>query len=196
MTGQRIGYRRVSTIDQNLGRQLEGVQVHKVFEDKLSGKDRNRPQLDLALAFCREGDTLVIHSMDRLARNLIDLCQMVKELTAKGVSIQFVKENLTFTGDDSPMATLQLQMMGAFAQFERSMILERQREGIAIAKDQGKYKGRKRALTPAQAEELRARAALGAVSKAELAEEYGISRETLYAYIRTAENRELKERMA
>jgi DNA invertase Pin-like site-specific DNA recombinase len=196
MTGQRIGYRRVSTLEQNLGRQLEGVPVNKVFEDKLSGKDRNRPQLDLALAFCREGDTLVVHSMDRLARNLIDLCQLVKELTAKGVSIQFVKENLTFTGDDSPMATLQLQMMGAFAQFERSMILERQREGIAIAKAEGKYKGRKRSLTPAQAEELRARAALGAVSKADLAEEYGISRETLYTYLRSAENKELETRLA
>jgi DNA invertase Pin-like site-specific DNA recombinase len=183
MTGQRIGYRRVSTVDQNLGRQLEGVPVNKVFEDKLSGKDRSRPQLDLALGFCREGDTLVVHSMDRLARNLIDLCQLVRELTAKGVAVQFVKENLTFTGDDSPMATLQLQMMGAFAQFERSMILERQREGIALAKLRGAYKGRKRALTTAQAEELRAKAKAGE-SKTSLAEEFGISRETLYSYLR------------
>lgn len=195
MHGQRIGYRRVSTIDQNLGRQLEGVAVNKVFEDKLSGKDRNRPQLDLALAFCREGDTLVVHSMDRLARNLVDLCTMVKELTDKGVAIEFVKERLTFAaGKSDPFATLQMQMLGSFAQFERSMILERQREGIAIAKQAGKYKGRKRSLTPAQAEELRTRVALGAVSKSELAEEYGISRETLYAYIRSAENNELKAR--
>lgn len=194
MTGQRIGYRRVSTVDQNLGRQLEGVPVDKTFEDKLSGKDRSRPQLDQALAFCREGDTLIVHSMDRLARNLLDLQQIVKELVTKGVSVQFIKENLTFTGEENKYATLQLQMMGAFAQFERSMILERQREGIAIAKQAGKYKGRKQSLTPEQVEQLRARAALGAVSKSDLAAEYGITRGTLYTYLRSAENRELTKR--
>lgn len=183
MTGQRIGYRRVSSADQNTARQLENVPVNKMFEDKLSGKDRQRPQLQACVEFCREGDTLVVHSMDRLARNLADLCQMVKDLTAKGVCVEFIKENLRFTGDDSAMAMLQLQMMGAFAQFERAMILERQREGIALAKQRGAYKGRRKALTPVQADELRAKAAAGD-SKTALAEEYGISRETLYSYLR------------
>lgn len=183
MTGQRIGYKRVSSIDQNTGRQLEGIAVNKVFEDKLSGKDRSRPQLDACMAFCREGDTLVVHSMDRLARNLMDLQQVVKELTSKGVAVEFVKEHLLFNGTDDKYATLQLQMMGAFAQFERAMILERQREGIALAKQAGKYKGRRRALTAEQAGEARRKASAGA-SKTALAEEYGISRETLYAYLR------------
>ena len=190
-----VGYRRVSTEEQNTQRQLDGIALDKCFEDKLSGKDRERPQLQTAINFVREGDTLVVHSMDRLARNLVDLCQMVKELTAKGVAVQFIKENLTFTGDDSPLSMLQLQMMGAFAQFERALLLQRQREGIALAKAAGKYKGRKQTLTTAQVEELRARAALGATSKADLAAEYGITRGTLYTYLRAAENRELEKRV-
>lgn len=191
----RVGYKRVSTLEQNTQRQLDGVQLDKAFEDHLSGKDRSRPQLDLALAFCREGDTLVIHSMDRLARNLVDLCQMVTELTDKGVTVEFVKEHLTFTaGKSDPFATLQMQMLGSFAQFERELLLQRQREGIAIAKAQGKYKGRAQSLTPAQVEQLRARAALGAVSKSDLAAEYGVSRGTLYTYLRAAQNKELSKR--
>jgi len=147
----------------------------------------------------REGDTLIVHSMDRLARNLVDLCQIVKELTSKGVTVEFVKEHLTFANEEQPgidkaMAKLQLHIMGAVGEFERAMILERQREGIAIAKAEGKYKGRKRALTNAKAEELRLRVAMRTTSKADLAEEYGISRETLYAYVRSAELKELKER--
>jgi DNA invertase Pin-like site-specific DNA recombinase len=183
MIGQRIGYRRVSTADQNLGRQLEGVQVDRVFEDKLSGKDRNRPQLEACLAYCREGDTLVVHSMDRLARNLTDLRQMVTELTKRGVMVQFVKENLTFTGEKDKTANLLLSMLGAVAEFERDMILERQREGIALAKIAGKYLGRRKALNSKQADELRKRALAGE-SKIDLAESYGVSRETVYAYLR------------
>jgi DNA invertase Pin-like site-specific DNA recombinase len=191
----RVGYKRVSTLEQNTQRQLEGVTLDKVFEDKLSGKDRERPQLQAAINFVREGDTLVIHSLDRLARNLVDLCQIVKELNGKGVTVSFQKEQLTFAaGKDDPFATLQMQMLASFAQFERSLLLQRQREGIALAKAAGKYKGRKQTLTPAQVEELRARAALGAASKADLAEEYHISRQTLYVYLRGAENRELVQR--
>ena len=177
----RVGYRRVSTCDQNLARQLEGVAVDRTFEDKLSGKDRQRPQVEAALQFCREGDVLVIHSMDRLARNLGDLLAIVQELNKRGVAVEFIKERLTFNGETNPMATLQLQMLGAFAQFERSLILERQREG--------KYKGRKRALTPAQAEELRVLASRG-ISKASLAESFGLSRESVYAYLRQASERQ------
>jgi DNA invertase Pin-like site-specific DNA recombinase len=191
----RVGYKRVSTLEQNTQRQLEGVTLDKTFEDKLSGKDRERPQLQAAINFVREGDTLVIHSLDRLARNLVDLCQIVKELNGKGVCVSFQKEGLTFAaGKDDPFATLQMQMLASFAQFERSLLLQRQREGIAIAKHAGKYKGRKQTLTPAQVEELRARAALGAASKADLAEEYHISRQTLYVYLRAAENKELVQR--
>jgi DNA invertase Pin-like site-specific DNA recombinase len=123
--------------------------------------------------------------MDRLARNLDDLRQLVRTLTTKGVRVEFIKEGLTFTGDDSPMATLLLSVMGAFAEFERSLILERQREGIAAAKQRGIYTGRKPALTPEQAQQLRERAAAGE-PKSALAKEYGISRETVYAYLRPA----------
>ena len=183
MTGQQIGYRRVSTVDQNLGRQLEGVRADRVFEDKLSGKDRNRPQLEACMAYCREGDTLVVHSMDRLARNLTDLRQMVEELTRRGVIVRFEKENLTFTGEKDMMANLLMNMLGAVAEFERDMILERQREGIALAKAACKYKGRRKALAGAQIVELRKRALAGE-SKTDLAAAYGVSRETIYAYLR------------
>jgi DNA invertase Pin-like site-specific DNA recombinase len=183
MTGQRIGYRRVSTLVQNTARQLDGVPVDKTFEDKASGKDRKRPQLKTALEFCREGDTLVVHSMDRLARNLTDLQAMVTELTKRGVNVRFVKENLTFGhGKKDAMSNLMLALLGAVAEFEREMILERQREGIALAKAEGKYKGRKKALNADQVKELLHRIAAGGETKADLAEEFGISRETLYQY--------------
>ena len=184
MTGQRIGYKRVSTVEQNTGRQLDGVEVGKMFEDKASGKNTTRPQLQAALEFCREGDTLVVHSMDRLARNLSDLRLLVNQLTARGIAVEFVKEHLTFTGEDSPMSNLLLSMLGAVAEFERALILERQREGIALAKAEGKYKGRKPTLSEAQITDLCTRATLGDESKVELAREFGISRETLYTYLR------------
>lgn len=184
MTGQRIAYKRVSTLQQTTIRQLDGVAVDRVFEDKASGKDTARPQLQAALAFCREGDTLVISSMDRLARSLGDLLSIVKSLTSRGVAVQFAKESLTFTGDDSPIACLLLSMLGAVAQFERDLILDRIRDGVAIAKAAGKYKGRKRSLSEAKIAELRQRAASGDISKTALAREFGISRETLYTYIR------------
>jgi DNA invertase Pin-like site-specific DNA recombinase len=182
--GQRIGYKRVSTLYQNTATQLDGVPVGQVFEDKVSGKNVARPQLQAALEFCREGDTLVVHSMDRLARNLGDLLSLVKGLTDCGVAVQFIKESLTFTGDDGPISQLLLSFLGAMAQFERALILERQREGIAIAQAAGKYKGRKRTLSTAQVKDLRTRAASGGESKAALARELGISRETLYQYLK------------
>lgn len=184
MSGQRIGYIRVSTLDQNPERQLEQVQVDRLFTDKLSGKDIKRPQLESLLSFVREGDTVVVHSMDRLARNLDDLRRLVQDMTRRGVRIEFLKENLTFTGEDSPMANLMLSVMGAFAEFERALILERQREGIALAKQRGAYRGRRKTLSPEQVSELRRRAGEGE-KKAGLAREFGISRETLYQYLRT-----------
>lgn len=183
LQGQRIGYVRVSSFEQNPERQLEQVEVSKLFTDKASGRDTQRPQLEAMLDFVREGDTVVVHSMDRLARNLDDLRQLVQKLTRRGVRIEFIKENLTFTGEDSPMANLMLSVMGAFAEFERALIRERQREGIALAKQRGAYRGRKKALSAAQADELRQRAAAGE-QKAKLAREFGISRETLYQYLR------------
>lgn len=185
LLGQRIGYIRVSTLDQNTERQLEGIEVTKTFTDKASGKDTQRPQLEALMSFVRTGDTVVVHSMDRLARNLDDFRRLVQTLTARGIRIEFVKERLTFTGEDSPMASLMLSVMGAFAEFERALIHERQREGIALAKQRGVYKGRKKSLSAAAVAELRQRLARG-ITKAQLAREYGISRETLYQYLRTS----------
>ena len=183
MQGQRIGYVRVSSFDQNPERQLENVTVDKVFTDKASGKDIQRPQLSTMLSFIREGDTVVVHSMDRLARNLDDLRRLVQMLTKRGVRIEFVKESLAFSGEDSPMANLMLSVMGAFAEFERALIHERQREGIALAKQRGAYRGRKRSLSPEKITELKQRIEAGE-KKAPVAREFGISRETLYQYLR------------
>jgi DNA invertase Pin-like site-specific DNA recombinase len=180
----RVGYVRVSSVDQNTVRQLDGVPVERVFSDKASGKDAARPKLEELIAFVREGDTVLVHSMDRLARNLDDLRRLVRILTSKGVRVEFVKESLAFTGEDSPMATLLLSVMGAFAEFERALILERQREGIAAAKARGVYTGRRPALTDERARELRERAAAGE-RKSVLAKDFGISRETVYSYLRT-----------
>jgi DNA invertase Pin-like site-specific DNA recombinase len=180
--GKRVGYIRVSSVDQNTERQLEGVQLDKRFTDKASGKDTKRPQLQAALEYLREGDVLVVHSMDRLARNLDDLRKIVSDLTGRGIVVEFVKEKLTFTSADNAMSKLLLSVMGAFAEFERSLLKERQREGIALAKKAGVYKGRKRALTPERARELRDRVKAGD-KKAAVARDFGISRETLYSYI-------------
>ena len=183
MQGHRIGYIRVSSFDQNPDRQLENTATDKVFIDKTSGKDVQRPELDALLSFVREGDTVVVHSMDRLARNLDDLRRLVQHLTQRGVCIEFVKEHLIFTGEDSPMANLMLSVMGAFAEFERALIRERQREGIALAKLRGAYRGRKKVLSDQQAAIIKQRAVAGE-QKAKLAREFGISRETLYQYLR------------
>jgi len=177
---KRVGYIRVSSLDQNTERQLEGAELDKVFTDKASGKDTARPQLQAALDYLREGDLLLVHSMDRLARNLDDLRKIVIDLTSKGVHVQFVKENLIFTGEDSPISNLLLSLLGAVAEFERSMIRERQREGIALAKKAGVYRGRKPSLTSLQIAEIRKRVATGE-KKTGLAAEYRISRQTLYA---------------
>lgn len=185
MKAQRIGYTRVSTLDQNAERQLEGVEVDIMFSDKASGKDTKRPQLHAALKHARLGDTLVAHSMDRLARNCEDMLRIVRELNDKGVSVQFMKENMLFTaGKDDPRSTLMFMMLSSFSQFERALIRERQREGIAIAKSKGVYKGGTPKLTQEQVTILREKAAAEGVNKSKLAKELGISRETLYQYLR------------
>jgi len=184
MNGQRIGYIRVSSIDQNTDRQLSGVELDRTFTDKLSGKNaEDRPALQELLRFLRDGDTLYVHSIDRLARNLNDLLRLVQDLTSRGVTVQFTKENLTFSGDDNPMSRLMLSVMGAIGEFERALIRERQAEGIAKAKKKGKYKGRKRVLTPLQAQELRVHAEGPGVNKSALARKFGISRKSVYRYL-------------
>jgi DNA invertase Pin-like site-specific DNA recombinase len=183
MAGERVGYIRVSTVDQNTERQLEGVKLDRAFTDKASGKDADRPALIEALRYARRGDTFVAHSMDRVARNLHDLRRIVDDLTGRGVTVEFVKERLTFTGDDSPISKLLLNVIGSVAEFERSLILERQREGIAIAKARGKYRGRAPKLSPKEAAEVRTQAEAG-VPKVEIARAYGVSRQALYGYLR------------
>lgn len=132
--GQRVGYIRVSSLGQNPDRQLEGVEVDRVFTDTVSGKSVERPALSALLGFVRDGDVVMVHSMDRLARNLDDLRRLVRELTGRGVCVQFVKEQLRFGIEDSPMAALLLSVLGAFAEFERALIRECPQEGIALAK--------------------------------------------------------------
>lgn len=184
--GQLVGYIRVSTEEQNTARQQEALadfNLDKTFTDKASGKDTERPQLQAALAHLREGDTFIIYSMDRLSRSLTDLINTVKGLTARGVKVQFIKEALTFTGDNNPMANLLLGVMGSLAEWERAVIRERQLAGIAIAKTKGAYKGRKQALTPTEQWELKKLAESG-VSKSVLAQQFAVSRQTVYAYLK------------
>lgn len=185
MSGQIVGYVRVSTLDQNTGRQLEQMKdehTDVIFEDHISGKSLERPELDKLLKHVRKGDTVVVHSMDRLARNLRDLRNLVDDLTDRGVVVKFIKEHLEFTGETNSTAKLMLSIMGAVSEFEREMILERQREGISLAKAEGKYKGGKFKLTGDRLIELRRRATSGE-NKAALAREFNISRQTLYGYM-------------
>lgn len=142
MTGQQVGYIRVSSEGQNTARQLDGIKLDKEFTDIMTGSTKKRPQLEECLSYLRKGDTLNVHSIDRLARNLIDLQEIVEGLVIKEVTVKFHHENLIFTGDDNPMATLTLQLMGAFAEFERRITRTRQKEGISAAKKAGKHLGR------------------------------------------------------
>ena len=173
----KIGYTRVSTLDQSTDRQELGD--IRIFEDKASGKSTDRPALKEMLAYIREGDEVVVYSIDRLARNLRDLEDIIKEVNSKGASVTFLTEKLTFSGSDDAMSTLMLQMMGAFSQFERSMIRKRQAEGIAAAKAKGKdspYKGRKQSIDrKVVLKMLDAGEGMTAVAKA-----LGVSRQSIY----------------
>lgn len=185
MKTQRVGYIRVSTIEQNQQRQLEGIEIDRLFTEYASGKDLQRPELQAALRYVREGDIFVVHSMDRLARNVEDMLRLVREMNEQGVAVQFIKENMIFSaGKDDPRSSLMFTMLGAFAQFERALMRERQREGIAIAKAKGIYKGRKRALNDAQVAIIKARVGEG-TPKTKLAAEYGVSRETIHQYVKS-----------
>ena len=180
--GHSVGYVRVSSVGQNLDRQLDGVELDKIFTEKASAKDAKRPVLLECIDYLRDGDTLHIHSIDRLARNLMDLQNIVTKLSCKGVSVRFHKENLVFTGDDNALSKLIFNLMGSFAEFERAIIKERQMEGIRIAQKKGTRFGRTKALTDDQVAKIKVRIASGEQKKA-IAEEYGISRQTLYSAI-------------
>lgn len=177
--GQQVGYIRVSSIDQNTIRQLDGLSLDKTFTEKMSGKDTHRPVLQECLAYIRDGDTLHVHSIDRLARNAKDLLNLVEEMIGKGVNLKFYKNNLTFSPDSKDhMAKLQLTMLAAFAEFERELIKERQREGIAIAKAAGKY-NKRRKITDELIAEAKARTERGE-PLSRVAKDLKVSRETLY----------------
>ena len=184
MSGKTVLYARVSSLEQRTDRQLAGVSADKVFEDKCSGKDTNRPQLQACLEYLRDGDTLVVHSIDRLARSLRDLLSIVQELLARKVSIKFIKEGMEFNGDKpNPTQDLYLNILGSVAEFERALIRERQATGIALARQRNAYDkcGRKPSLTPKQIEEIKARLANGE-PLAPIAREYKVSRQTIYLH--------------
>lgn len=179
---QQIGYIRVSTADQNTERQLVNIELNKSFTDKCSGKDTERPALKQLIEYAREGDVIHVHDISRMARNTEDLLRLVKEFTAQGISLKFHKEHLEFTGESSPMQQLMLTMLGGIYQFERAMILERQREGIAIAKQKGKFKGK-----PVNTE-LHERIKLlhtDGVNKLQISKTLGCARATVYKALST-----------
>ncbi len=175
-----VGYKRITAVDKKKDRQLEGVDLDKVFEDAASWKAADRPQLDACLSFIQQGDTLHVHSIGRLCRNMADFQRIVKELNSKGVIVCFHSENLTFSGESDPMNTIKMQLLGAVSVFERELNRERQREGIAAAKAKGKRLGRKAALSPEQVEIIRARIKIGQ-NVAQLSKEFKVSRQTIYA---------------
>ena len=176
----RVGYKRVSSAEQNLARQDLG-DVERIFEDKISGKNTNRDALQEMIGFVRSGDEVIVHSIDRLARDLRDLQNIIKQLNDKGVGISFLSERLTFTGKaDDAMSKLMLQMMGSFAEFERNIIRKRQAEGIAKAKERGVYKGRAKSVSDGKIVALKAKG----YKVTEIAEEMGINRITVYRALR------------
>lgn len=181
----KIGYVRLSTVEQNTARQLVGITLDRVFEEKVSAKNiGNRPVLREMLGFIRDGDDLYVHSMDRLARNLKDLLTLVTSITDKGVTLHFVKENLTFEAKAkaTPFNKLLLGLLGSVAEFERELILERQREGIAQAKARGAYKGRK-PIAPEKIEKAKELLAQG-MTRTEAAKTVGMGRTTLFLYLK------------
>jgi len=179
-----FNYLRVSTILQNTERQLVDVVCDRLYEDKLSGKDTNRPQFQLMMSNLRAGDVINVHSLDRVGRNTKDILEIVKTVKDKGCLIHFHKENLKFDGSKNDLySDLMLTILAGFSEFERNIILERQREGIAIAKAKGVYKGRKKKLTDEQLEEMKIDFNAG-VAKTEIAEKYGVTRAYVYQLVR------------
>ena len=178
----RVGYRRVSTAEQNFGRQELG-EVDRVFEEKLSGKITDRAALQEMISFVRLGDEVVVYSIDRLARDLRDLQSIISDLNEKGVSISFISEGLKFGADSNDaFARLQLQMMDAFAEFERNIIRVRQAEGIAKAKERGVYSGRAKKINDRKIVELKQEG----YRATDIASEMGITRTSVYRALKAA----------
>jgi len=196
LSGQRIGYLRVSSVDQSTDRQLDSERnsLDRIFEDKMSGKDTERPALQEMLAYVREGDIIIVHSMDRLARSLRDLMNIMEVFENKGISVEFVKERMTFKPNSiDPMSTLTLSIMGAFAEFERAIIRERQREGIAIAKSKNVYKGRQKSFSEDDISRLTQLYKNGeTITK--IAKEMKAGRSTIYRYLKQIIVEEKKEK--
>lgn len=194
---QVVGYVRVSSTDQNTDRQLDGVALDRIFTDKMTGSTKDRPQLKAMLDYVRYGDTVVVHSLDRLARSLEDLISIINQLNQKGVSFKSIKDNLNFDGiNNSPMDKFFLHILGAVSELERALIRERQKEGIAKAKARGVYKGRKPSLTPEKQAIIEERLAqkekdlesYKAISYQSIADEIGVSLATLNRYLKRRKN--------
>lgn len=177
----RVLYARVSSVQQNLDRQLiDSDQYRRVFCDKMSGKDRNRPQLEECIGYVREGDIVEVAEISRLARSVSDMLSIVADINREGASVHFIKENLTFSPEASDaMAKFQLHIFSAVAELERSLIRERQLEGIKLAKEAGKFKGGQKKLTAEQEAEI-VQFLKDGVSVIELADTYKVSRQTVY----------------
>jgi len=189
MTGKRIGYKRVSTTDQNPDRQLEGIPLDKVFIDYASAASLDRVKLQIMIEYAREDDIIIVHSMDRLARTVTDLKKLVDDFVSRKINVQFIKENLIFNGENSSLSNLILHIMGAFAEFEHAFIRERQAEGIEIAKKKGKFSGRKRKITDEQLEIIKQQLRTKK-KRIDIAKEFSISAFTLYNYINKMEEKD------
>ena len=179
----KIGYIRVSTLEQNTMRQevlMEALGVDEVYIDRMSGKNTNRPELQKMMEYVRKGDTVIVESISRFARNTRDLLELVERLTAKGVEFVSKKEAIDTT---TPTGKFMLTVFGAVAELEREYILQRQREGIAIAKEQGKYKGRKPIVSP-EFEQVTAKWRSGTITAAEAMRTLHMSKTTFYRRVK------------
>lgn len=189
-----IAYIRVSTVEQNESRQLEGLEkynIDKIFQEKVSAKDTNRPQLNVMLDFAREGDTIYVWDFSRLARSTKDLLNIAEQLDQKKIHLRSIKENLDTS---TPTGKLMLTMIGAINEFERANILERQKEGIAIAKRQGKFKGRKAIGYPERWEEIYLKWKNRELTSVKTMEVLNLKRNTFYKLVKEHENNNIKNK--
>lgn len=188
----QFAYKRVSTSEQSTARQLVGFKFHREYVETISGKDQNRPQLQALLQNLREGDVVHVHELSRLGRSVKDLLEIVEKIVSVGATIKFVKENLTFSADEqNSFQSLMLNLLSSIAQFERDLLLERQREGIQLAKQQGKYKGKTSRFTKDEIEQIKSEFEI-ASCKQVLADKWGISRTYLYELAKNGEQKQLR----
>lgn len=190
MSGKRVGYIRVSTVDQNPARQLEGIDLDKKFVEYASGSTTERPELIKMLDYVRDDDVVMVHSMDRMARNVRDLWALVDELVGKNVEVRFVKENLVFNGKNDAISRLTLSIMGSVAEFELARNHERLMEGVRIAQAAGKYTGRKRVMTDEQVEQARHMYSTTRLSLSKIAAEFGVCAQTILNYLKKSDEKD------